>query len=117
MQEGAFTITLGRKPVEIPPLTVAQIKQIGLAIPGVGNGFTELGFEAEMTILLAALSVAEPEITREALGRRRMTRREIGAAVRAILVGGEFIDPEAPNRGEAPPAESPAETDSAAKSG
>lgn len=105
-EEGAFTLKIGRNTVEVPALTLGQVKRICLALPAIGNGLTEVGFDAELEILHAGLSEAMPGLTKDnILDTLRLGRRAMARAVREILIASELIDPKPPEKapGEAVP--------------
>lgn len=93
--EGEISFTLGGERITAPPLTIGQIKRICLAIPiATGQGATAAAFDAEVEIIAAACAVARPLLTTEGIMALPSSRREMAEAVRAILVGAEFVKPE-----------------------
>lgn len=107
MQEGAFVITLGGKDIELPPLTLNQVKRICVAIPNAVNGFTEAGFDSQIEIVHAGLVGLNPDLTKEQFGGWVMTQPELMRAADTVVKAAGFGKKEA-GTGEAMPGEAPA---------
>ena len=84
-----INITLDGKPYAVRKLTIRQqiALGVGVALPEVADPQENVqrAFDRNLSIILAALSVDHPEMTRDALLESRTTAEERRVAVDAIL--------------------------------
>jgi len=83
----AITITLGGREFTVRPLTFRQLRDVEEALGKAAKAgpLTRIDFDAAIDILVAAVSRAHPELTRDAILDFEGAKPEITAATNAIL--------------------------------